>query len=164
MNPLPPWWGLWNLISESCSKASKILLKDGGKLSVRLRLTEKARPSATSGSKIINFSRPALFIILSLTIKLSGDLGVVHKWSHAIFESYTESAALGRNESDNNNRMIQFTDVFRVLLTYNVASKFWLQYAVDSIIRDPIKRRTLNLLQMKNIVHGWYFFTEPGEW
>ncbi len=43
---------------------------------------------------------------------------------------------LGRHESDNNNRMIQLTDVFCVLFIY-----IWAIF--DSIIRDPIKRRAL---------------------
>ncbi len=50
---------------------------------------------------------------------------------------------LGQHKSDNNNRMILLTDVICVLLGYIWASKFWLQYAADSIIRDPIKRRAL---------------------
>jgi len=48
---------------------------------------------------------------------------------------------LGTRKSDNNNRMIQLTNVFCVLLRYNGTSLIWLQYAADSIIRDPIKRR-----------------------
>ncbi len=46
-------------------------------------------------------------------------------------------------KSENNNQMIQLTDVFCVLLRYNGTSNSWLQYAADSIIRDPIKRRAL---------------------
>ncbi len=48
---------------------------------------------------------------------------------------------LSQHRSDNNNRMIQLTDAFCVLLRYNGTSNIWLQYAADSIIRDPIKRR-----------------------
>jgi hypothetical protein len=51
---------------------------------------------------------------------------------------------LGQHKSDNNNRMIQLTDVFCVLLyRYRWAINFLLQSATDSIIRDPIKRRAL---------------------
>ena len=48
---------------------------------------------------------------------------------------------LGQLKSDNNNRIIQLTDVFTSKGTSNV----WLQYAADSIIRDPIKRLLLYL-------------------
>jgi len=48
---------------------------------------------------------------------------------------------LGQRKSDNNNRMIQLTDVFCVLLRYNGTSIIWLQYVANYIIRDPIKRR-----------------------
>ncbi len=46
--------------------------------------------------------------------------------------------------------MIQLTDVFCVQLRYNGTSLIRLQYASDSIIRDPIKRRALysNLQQI----------------
>ncbi len=50
---------------------------------------------------------------------------------------------LGQHKSDNNNRMIQLTDVFCVLLRYNETSNIWLQNAADAINRDPIKRRAL---------------------
>jgi len=50
---------------------------------------------------------------------------------------------LGQHKSDNNNRMIQLTNVFYVMLWYNGTSNIWLQYAADSIICDPIKRRPL---------------------
>jgi len=50
---------------------------------------------------------------------------------------------LGLHKSDNNNRMIQLTDIFYVLLRYNGTSNIWLQYTADSIIRDPIMRRAL---------------------
>ncbi len=50
---------------------------------------------------------------------------------------------LGQRKSDNNNRMFQLTDVFCLLSRYNGTSIIWLQYAADSIIRDPIKRRAL---------------------
>jgi len=49
---------------------------------------------------------------------------------------------LGQHKNDNNNRMIQLTDKFCELLRYYGTSNIWLQYAADSIIRDPIKRRT----------------------
>jgi len=39
--------------------------------------------------------------------------------------------------------MIQLTNVFCVLLRYNGTGIIWLQYAADSIIRDPIKQRAL---------------------
>ncbi len=39
--------------------------------------------------------------------------------------------------------MIQFNDVFCVLLSYRWTSNFWLQPAADSIIRDTIKWRAL---------------------
>ncbi len=47
---------------------------------------------------------------------------------------------LGQHESDNNNRMIQLTDVICVLLSYKWASNFLLHLEVDSNIPDPIKR------------------------
>jgi len=56
---------------------------------------------------------------------------------------------LGSLKSDNNNRMIQLTDVFCVLLRYNGTRLIWLQYAADYIIRDPIKRRTLYWISNK---------------
>ena len=52
--------------------------------------------------------------------------------------------------SDNNNRMIQLTDVFCVLLSYNGTSYIWIQKAADSNIRDPIKRRG-DVLTIKKI-------------
>ncbi len=39
--------------------------------------------------------------------------------------------------------MIQLTDIFCALFRYNEARNILLQYADDSIIRDPIKRRAL---------------------
>jgi len=50
---------------------------------------------------------------------------------------------LGQPKNDNNNQLIQLTDIFCVLLRYNGTSINWLQYAADSIISDPIKRRPL---------------------
>ncbi len=60
----------------------------------------------------------------------------------------------GQHKSDTNNRMIQLTDVFYVLIRYKWASNFWLQLTADSIIRDPIKRRALwfTLLEMNIIL------------
>ncbi len=52
---------------------------------------------------------------------------------------------LAQYKSDTNNPMIQLTDVFCVVLRYKWASNFWLQWAADSILRDPIKRRVLYL-------------------
>ncbi len=46
---------------------------------------------------------------------------------------------IGQHKSDNNNWMIQWTDVFCVLLMYNGISNTWLQYADDYIIHDPKK-------------------------
>jgi hypothetical protein len=50
---------------------------------------------------------------------------------------------LGHHKSNNNNRLIQLTDAFCVLLMYWLANDFWLQLASDSSNRDPIKRRAL---------------------
>ncbi len=50
---------------------------------------------------------------------------------------------LGQRKSDNNNRMIQLTNVFWVLLRYNGTSIIWFQCAAESIICDLIKRRAL---------------------
>jgi len=46
--------------------------------------------------------------------------------------------------------MIQLTEVFCELLRYNGTSNIWLQYSADSIIRDPIKRRTLYNVYKEN--------------
>jgi len=58
---------------------------------------------------------------------------------------------LGQHKSDNKNQIIQLTDVFCVPLMYNGISNIWLQYAADSIIRDPIKRRALFIDLLKEI-------------
>jgi len=50
---------------------------------------------------------------------------------------------LGQHKSDNNNRMIQFTDAFCVLFRYDGTKNIWLQYAADSINRDLIKGQAL---------------------
>ncbi len=52
---------------------------------------------------------------------------------------------LAQHKSDNNNRMIQLTAVFCVLLRYNGTCNIWLQYSADAINRDPMKRRALYL-------------------
>ncbi len=62
---------------------------------------------------------------------------------------------LGLQKSDNNNRMIQLTDVLCVLLRYSGTSNIWLQYAADSIIRDPIKRRALSNKNYIYIMKKW---------
>ncbi len=47
--------------------------------------------------------------------------------------------------------MIQLTNLFCVLLIYNGTINIWLQYATDSIIRDPIKRRALYIKNGQNM-------------
>jgi hypothetical protein len=64
---------------------------------------------------------------------------------------------LGQHRTDSNNRMIQLTELFFVLLRYNGTSNIWLQYAADSIICDPIKwwhciRLFKNLLYTKKLI------------
>jgi hypothetical protein len=63
------------------------------------------------------------------------------KESYTVHAAYLIESLLGQHQSDN-NRMIQLTDVFCVLLRYKWASKFLLQYAADYIIRDPIRGRS----------------------
>jgi len=55
---------------------------------------------------------------------------------------------LGLHKSDNNNRIIQLTDIFCELLRYYGTSNIWLQYAADSIIRDPIHCIYINLIKV----------------
>ena len=55
-------------------------------------------------------------------------------WNKPIYSRITS----GQPKRDNNNRMIQLTHVFCVLLRYNGTSITWLQYSSDSIIRDPV--------------------------
>ncbi len=57
---------------------------------------------------------------------------------------------LGQYKRDNNNRLIQLTDVSCVMLRYNGTSNIWLQCAADSIIRDPIKQCI-----KQSIIFGW---------
>ncbi len=71
---------------------------------------------------------------------------------------------LGQHKSDNNNRMIQLTDVICVLLGYKRASNFWLQWAADSIIRDPVKRWELRVFIFLMLFCYWLKIYFKSKW
>ena len=72
----------------------------------------------------------------------------LEKYSYVILVQFPPLnwITLGLHKSDNNNQMIQSTEVLRVLFRYKVTSNIWLQLAADYIIRDPIKQQALYLV------------------
>ncbi len=86
-------------------------------------------------------------------VALHGNLGLFEAKGSSNMRSYRNGSSyenmtlkgitLGRHKSDYNNRMIQLTYVFCILIKNIRTSSFLLQLTADSINRDPIKRRAL---------------------